>query len=159
VLACQLSNIALANTARNSLQDHLPLVNLGMDSLSAVELANWSSEHFGLPPPATGASRLLLLGLTQDGLLLAQRCTAHGACLSVRSAHLLHTPCRRSSWWQRCSTPGDAHHNDAGKAGSSAGKLPRVGRCVTVAAAPDAAGVLDLMAATSTQQAHLAHPC
>jgi len=76
VLACQLSNIALANTARNSLQDHLPLVNLGMDSLSAVELANWSSEHFGLPPPAT--TGVVWLSMAQ----LAAFCRPRPRCCS-----------------------------------------------------------------------------
>jgi hypothetical protein len=38
----------------------MPLVNLGMDSLSAVELANWSNERFGLPPGQLLSKRAVL---------------------------------------------------------------------------------------------------
>ena len=66
--------------------DYVPLVSLGMDSLSAVELANWASDMYGTPSPASvaaaaadgdddddGASRLEVLAtMTLAGLVEAQ---------------------------------------------------------------------------------------
>ena len=56
----------LLDLTPDDIPDHLPLVSLGMDSLSAVELANWASETFGTPAPSAAdgganAQRLAML--------------------------------------------------------------------------------------------------
>ena len=46
----------LLDLSPDDVADHVPLVSLGMDSLSAVELANWASDEFGTAPPSAGAT-------------------------------------------------------------------------------------------------------
>ena len=48
---CELLDLSPEDVA-----DHVPLVSLGMDSLSTVELANWASETYGTPPPSAAAA-------------------------------------------------------------------------------------------------------
>ena len=73
----------LLDLAPDDIGDHVPLVSLGMDSLSAVELANWAADEYGTPPPslaaagAADAGRLEMLAtMTLAKLVAAQAAAA-----------------------------------------------------------------------------------
>ena len=74
----------LLDLTPDDIADHVPLVSLGMDSLSAVELANWAAETYGTPPPSLSAGdadagRLEMLAtMTLAKLVVAQAEAASG---------------------------------------------------------------------------------